>query len=443
MINCQLFMNPIQYYIDQYQKARPWDLPAFAFEVKDKAMEKLSGTSIPLAKKDEEYLYTPIASFLEQQLPSYRPSAGDFTLSLITDLLNSDIPTIDSYSIVITNGYYLSNEPIHKLPEGVIVGSFVSMIKQFDDIYHHFFTNYELSDDILVNLNAMLCGDGFFLYVPAGVKPSKPIQIINVFDRKPQTLIQPRNLIMMEPGSSAEVLVCDYTLSDGSYLCNDVTEVVLNKSAMLDLVRLQKVNDATRIMTHTFVKQQASSKMRTHYISLGGNSVRNSLTVTLAEKKAEHIVEGLTLTKQTGHTDHQILIRHASPDCHSNQLFKQILAGTSTGAFTGRIVVDKDAQKTLAYQRSSNILLHPKAKMNIRPQLEIYADDVKCSHGATVGQLDADALFYLRSRGISEAEAKKMLLQAFAGEVIDHICEPFRKSVTQLVEQEMEEIFKE
>ena len=175
--------------------------------------------------------------------------------------------------------------------------------------------------------------------------------------------------------------------------------------------------------------------MKTHLVALGGGNIRNRFDVCLNGEKAEHSVLGLSKTQQTEHVENDVLIVHASPDCQSNQLFKQILSDSSTGAFAGRIVVDKNSQKTIAFQRSSNILLHPKAKMDIRPVLEIYADDVKCSHGATVGQLDAEALFYLRSRGISEAEATKMLLQAFAREVIDSIsCAPFRESILRMID---------
>ncbi len=440
MVNV-LIMNFIEYYINQYQKARPWDLPDFVFDIKDRAMEKLSTMSFP-SSKDEAYRYTNVAQALEKEMTIYRPSNKDFGTEKIKKILNSDIPEIDSYSIALNNGYHLHNEPIHKLPGGVILGSFVSVVKQFESIYRDFASKYEPSDDVLVNLNTMLSGDGFFVFVPAGFKPAKPIQITSLFDGSNGALIQPHNLIIMEPGSSADVFVCDYTLSDGSFVCNDVTEVVLGKSASLNLVRMQKANDATSLITHTIVRQSASSRMKTHYLSLSGASIRNNLTVTLAGKHAEHTAKGLSFTRKTEHADNQILIIHASPDCHSNQLFKHILSDTSTGVFTGRIVVAKDAQKTLAYQRSSNILLDPKAKMNIRPQLEIYADDVKCSHGATVGQLDAEALFYLRSRGIGEIEAKKLLLQAFAGEILEDIeCELLKKEMMKTVEQKMKDNF--
>jgi Fe-S cluster assembly protein SufD len=428
-------MNFVQYYIDQYQKARSLDLPNFVFDIKDRAMERLANATFP-STKDEKYLYTKIAPVFEQELTMPRPSAGDFPLEIIRKMTHSDIPVIDSYSILICNGYHRHNDPIRQLPGGIIVGSLFGMIRQFDHVYRDFFNHDELSDDVLVNLNTMLSGDGFFLFVPANAKPSKPIQITNLFDGHSDALIQPRNLVIMEAGSSADLLVSDFTLSDEPHVVNDVTEVALGKAATLEMVRLQKLNGNTRLITHTAVRQADSSRMKTHYVTLGGGMIRNSMKINLAGKNAEHIAGGLSLTQQNEHVDHDMLMVHESPECQSDQLFKHILSDTSTGAFTGRIVVAKGARKTVAYQRSSNILLHPKAKMNIRPQLEIDADDVKCGHGATVGQLDHDALFYLRSRGISETGAKKILLFAFAREALDHIsCDVFRESVLRLIDR--------
>jgi len=339
-----------------------------------------------------------------------------------------DRTVLRSYDLTVL--HHENDNLVHHLSDGIVLGSFSGMIKQFGHLYRNFFDQYGFSDDAIADQDTMSGSDGFFLYIPANTKPSQPIRIANLFDGRNETSIRPRNVVIMEAGSSAELLAGDFTLSGNPCSCNDVTEVALGEAATLNMVRMQKVNGATRLITTTTVWQTASSRMKTHYISLGEGNIRNSMKVKLAGKNAGHDVSGLSMTQQTGHIDNDVLIEHASPDCQSNQLFKHILSDASTGVFTGRIVVCKDAQKTSAYQRSSNILLHPKAKMKIRPQLEIYADDVKCSHGATVGQLDAEALFYLRSRGISEVEAKQMLLNAFANEVINGIsCESFRENI--------------
>ena len=324
-------------------------------------------------------------------------------------LLHSDIPVIDSYSMLFHNGFQAPDHQSRQLPEGVIVDSMA---------------------------NVKLAGNGFYVFVPAGIQLSQPIQIINLFDGHNDTSIQSRNLVVMESESSAELFISDCSFSDEALNVEDATEVILGDAANLEMVRIQKMNNNTQLTTDTIVQQAASSRMKSNYITLGGENINNSMKVKLNGKQAEHNATGLSLTQQTEKVNNDMLIVHASPDCQSKQLFKNILSDQSSGAYTGRIVVNKDAQKTMAYQRSNNILLHPKAKMNIRPQLEIYADDVKCSHGATVGQLDAEALFYLRSRGIDENEAKKMLLCAFAHEVLDNISSSsYRENILRLTEQ--------
>jgi Fe-S cluster assembly protein SufD len=308
------------------------------------------------------------------------------------------------------------------------------MFRQFGHVFVHFFENYGFPD----MANAMPGNSGgFLLFIPANVRQSKPIQITNIIDERHVGSKPVRNFVFMEAGSSAELLTGVYALSGEPCSYSDITEVALGEAATLDMVCLQKLNGNTRMTSSVIVHQAASSRMKTHYVTFGGQNVSNRLNVRLSGEKAEHAAYGFSVTQQTEHVGNEVLMIHASADCQSNQLFKHILSNTSTGAFTGRIVVEKGAQKTAAYQRSSNILLHPKAKMNICPQLEIYADDVKCSHGATVGQLDAEALFYLRSRGIGEEEAKKMLLQAFASEAINSIsCAPFKESILQLAGME-------
>ena len=327
------------------------------------------------------------------------------------------------YNIQFQNGFYKNNDTIQSLPESIIWGS----IKQTPNILSNY--NFETP----INLKTTPDSDGFFIFVPANTKPSKPIQITCMIDKSCAKSINLRNLFIIEAGSSMELIIAYKSYSGKPCICNDVTEIALGEAATLEFVRVQEINDTTRLTSVTTVNQAACSQMKTHYVNLSGSFIQNQLKVKLNDENAVHFAYGLSLTQQNEHVDNDIHIVHASPDCRSNQLFKHILSDTSTGVFTGRIVVDKGAKKTAAFQRSSNILLHPKAKMKIRPQLEIYADDVKCSHGATVGQLDAEALFYLRSRGVSEIEAKNVLLQAFANEIIDNIsCEQFRNGLCEI-----------
>ena len=331
------------------------------------------------------------------------------SLDIFSRMLQSEIPVIDSYRVLIHNGHFVRNNQPNHLPDNIIVDCAAS---------------------------AQIGDNGFYMYVPAHTKLSKPVQIINLFDKDCEATTQTRNLVIIETGSAAELLIDDFTFSGAHGTCNDITEISLGETANLEMVRLQKLNSVTMLNTETIIEQATLSRMKTYFITLGGRKIHNRLKVKLCGKMAEHLANGLSLTEQTENVSNDIRIVHASPDCQSTQLFKNILSDKSTGAYSGRIVVEKNAQKTIAYQRNCNILLHPKSKINICPQLEIYADDVQCSHGATVGQLDAEALFYLRSRGISESEAKNMLLHAFACEALDSIsCMSLKDSILRLIEQ--------
>ncbi|MDR0815532.1 MAG: Fe-S cluster assembly protein SufD [Bacteroidales bacterium] len=282
-------------------------------------------------------------------------------------------------------------------------------------------------------MNMIQDSEGFSIRIPAKTQAKEPVYI----QARMSADSPSRNRIVVETGSSADVVI-NYLSEEVNIRVDELTEVRLEENASLNIVLLQRLNPSTHLKTHTIVNQAADSMMKIHYIVLSGESIDNRLQVNLTGKNAEHIAHGLTFTEGTEHTGNHVQIVHAAPECRSNQLFKHILSGTSTGNFIGKIIVNKDAQKTTAYQRSSNILLNNKAKMDIQPQLEIYADDVKCSHGATVGQLDSEALFYLQTRGIDKQDAEKILLRAFAEETLDNInIENVKNEVIQYVNQKL------
>ena len=268
--------------------------------------------------------------------------------------------------------------------------------------------------------------------IDAGEKLYKPMQINCFLEEADDDHVKFRHSIIMEEGSAAEVMINYFNFSEEPRTIEDTMEIRVGEGASLEVVRMQIVNLSTRSTTLTTVQQAAGSSMSSHYVSLAGCNVTNSLKVNLCGEKATHQASGLSFTQQNEHTGNDIQINHIAHNCTSNQLFKHVLSDSSTGAFAGRITVNKDAPKTVAYQKSANILLDARAKMNIQPQLEIYADDVKCSHGATIGKLNEEALFYILTRGIGEKEAKKILLQAFAEEALNSIsCVSFRENIRQ------------
>jgi Fe-S cluster assembly protein SufD len=249
---------------------------------------------------------------------------------------------------------------------------------------------------------------------------------------------QHRNLIIVEKNAEFSIIICDHTLSPQKFLTNAVTEIFVGENSHFDIIRVQNEHNNACKITNTFIHQEKNSVASSNNMTLHGGLVRNSTYHYLGGEGAESYSYGLFLADKWQHVDNFVNVDHAFPHCTSNQLFKGVLDDMSTGAFNGRILVRPDAQGTLAYQRNNNILLTDDAKMDTKPQLEIYADDVKCSHGATIGQLNGDALFYLQSRGINKHEARLMLMFGFAHEVIQNIkIEPLRERMDNLVMQRL------
>jgi Fe-S cluster assembly protein SufD len=318
------------------------------------------------------------------------------------------------------------------------MGSLKAASEQYPELVNAHLGKQAPVGDSYIALNTAFSRDGFFLYAPKGATMDKPIQIINVFLSDEELMVQQRNLIILEPGSDVKIVVCDHTLSPQKFLSNSVTEVEVGENAFFDYFNVQNEHNEAVHVSHTYIHQQANSNARSMVITLHGGIIRNNLKINLDGQGADAHAFGLYLTDTKQHVDNFVFIDHAKPHCTSNELFKGVLDDQSTGAFTGRILVERDSQKTLAYQKNSNLLLTNEARMNSKPQLEIYADDVKCSHGATVGQLDEEALFYLRSRGIPETEARLMLMYAFAIEILDEIkIEPLKLRMQELIEKRL------
>ncbi|MDP4209492.1 MAG: Fe-S cluster assembly protein SufD [Bacteroidota bacterium] len=409
--------------------------PDFLVKLREDAMQHFIQKGFP-GKKDESYKYTYLEPYFNNGYNKYlSPKNIQFD---VNEIFHCDVPKLDTHVILLVNGFYFdAANPLKTLPGDVIVGSFAQAVKEYPELVAKYLGKYT-SGDSFVALNTAFSRDGIFLYVPKGKVVEKPIQVINVLISDEELMVQHRNLVILEPNSQARVVVCDHTLSPNKFLTNAVTEVYLGENATFDHFKVQNEHNDSVQVSHTYFYQDKASSLRTSTITLHGGLVRNNLNIKLDGEGAECHAFGLFVTDQAQHVDNSVFVDHAKPNCTSNQLFKGILDDQSNGAFAGRILVDRDSQKTAAYQRNSNILLSDEAKMDSKPQLEIYADDVKCSHGATVGQLDEDALFYLRARGISEREAKLMLMYAFAYEIIDEIkIEPLHVRMADLIERRL------
>jgi len=401
------------------------------------AMKQFTELGIP-DRKNEAYRYTNLEPWFNADYKSYFvPGKEDFKAA---ENFNCEITELDSFDLVLLNGFPRKNNGGPEgLPAGVWVGSLAEASEKYADIVKTHYGKYaQNGSDGLIPLNTALASDGIFVYVPEGVTLTKPIQIINLVHSDRDIFVQHRNLIVVEGNAEVPMIVCDHALSPQKFLTNAVTEIYVGENARFDIIRIQNEHNNAAKLTHTFIHQEKNSNAVSNNITLHGGLVRNSTYHYLNGEGSDCNALGLYLTDRWQHVDNYVNIEHAWPNCTSNQLFKGVLDDFASGTFNGRILVNKKAQKTLAYQKNNSILLTDDARMDTKPQLEIYADDVKCSHGATVGQLDEDAMFYLRSRGINKEEARLMLMFGFAHEIIENIrTKALRERIDELVLQRL------
>ena len=387
---------------------------------REAAINSFCETGVP-TKKNETYRYTNLDTFFNHDYKSYFiPDESDF---IKAEEFRCDVSALDTHGVVLLNGFYPTiNGKLRELPGGIWIGSLNEAAKKFGGkIEKHYGKYVNGNSDSLVHLNTALASDGVFIYVPAGAVLKRPVQVVNLVQSEEDMFNQHRNLIIVEDNADFTLITCDHTLSPQKFLTNAVTEVYVGENARFDIMRVQNEHNNACKITHTFIHQEKNSYVSSNNITLHGGLVRNSTHHYLGGEGAESNSYGLFLADKWQHVDNYVNVNHAFPNGTSNQLFKGVLDDMATGAFNGRIYVHKDAQGTTAYQKNNNILLTDDAKMDTKPQLEIYADDVKCSHGATVGRLNDDALFYMQSRGINKREALLMLMFGFAHEVIRNI----------------------
>jgi Fe-S cluster assembly protein SufD len=358
----------------------------------------------------------------------------------IEKIFSCDVYELDTYSITLLNGWYVyKNAPLTSLSNGTIIGSLSKAMEAYPELVEKYLGKLaDMNQPGLAALNTAFWQDGMFIYVPEGVEVEKPIQLINIVNSPDPLILHPRHLVIQEKNSKLTLVHCDHSLTHNISFTNSLAETYIAEGAELEFYKIQNKGHNAGVVNSIYFNQKYKSKLTSHALVLNGGFTKNIIHVTLAEKQATAQLNGLYLVDSNQHIDNQIFVDHAAPDCLSEQLYKGILDDESTAVFSGKIMVRRDAQKTLAYQNNKNILLTDEAKANTQPQLEIYADDVKCSHGATVGQLDPEALFYLRTRGLCERSARMLLLYAFAGEVIRRITiEPLRERIDHLVEKRL------
>lgn len=357
------------------------------------------------------------------------------------EVFSCDVPGIHSYLyFVVNDAFYPVNDARNSvLPKGVIIGSLKEVANTHPELIKDYFGKLSTQkNDGLVAFNGAFAQDGFFMYVPKNVVMDKPVQLVNIMRSDVDFMANSHNLVILEEGAKAQLLVCDHTVDDVRFLSNRVTEVFVAQNASYEHYKLENTHVKTTNLSTLLIDQQASSNVLANVITLHNGLTRNTIEIDLDGEHCETLLCGMVIGDKKQQVDNFTSIIHNKPNCNSRELFKYVLDDMSRGGFTGKLYVAKDAQKTAAFQTNRNILLSKTAKMRTKPQLEIYADDVKCSHGATIGSLDETAKFYMQSRGISEAEARLLLMFAFTNDVIEHIQIPaLQDRMKMLVEKRL------
>lgn len=431
-------MQSEQQYIDLYAQCRDQICTHSAEPlnaVRDEAFAHFKALGFP-TRKVERYKYSDIS---EMFAPDYGVNVNRLAIPVNPyDAFKCDVPNLStSLYFVVNDSFYNQALPKSQLPEGVVVDSLASFAAARPDIVaQHYARLASTADDAVTALNTMLAQDGLVVYVPRNTVVDRAVQVINILRSDVDLMVNRRVLIIMEPGAEAKLLFCDHAADDHRFLTTQVIEAFVGENAKLDLYCLEETHYKNTRVSNVYIEQQANSCVNHNVITLHNGSTRNRLDLVFKGEGAECFANGCVIADKSQHVDNNTLIDHQVPHCTSHELYKYVLGDEATGAFAGRVLVRHGAQKTTSDEVNQNLCTTTKARMYTQPMLEIYADDVKCSHGSTVGQLNDTALFYMRQRGISEREAKLLLQFAFINEVVDAIAlEPLRDRLRHLVEK--------
>ena len=431
-----------QQYIELYEQARRIIMdhaPETMNAVRDQAFEDFRRQGFP-SRKVERYKYTDIDQLFA---PDYGVNLSRLQIPVDPyQAFRCDVPNLStSLFFVVNDSFYNDIKPKGHLPEGVIIDS---MCNHPDIVAQYYAKLAKTDEDAITALNTMLAQDGMLVYVPKNVKVDRAIQVINILKATPQNaqrqvpdlMVNRRVLIVLEEGAEIKMLFCDHAADDRHFLATQVIEAYVGDNASLDLYCLEETHYKNVRLSNVYIDQQRDSRVNHNVITLHNGVTRNKLDLTFSGEGATCNCYGCVITDKQQHVDNNTLITHKVPHCTSNELYKYVLDDKSTGAFAGRVLVEPGAQKTNSQMTNQNLTATREARMFTQPMLEIYADDVKCAHGSTVGQLNDAALFYMRQRGISLSEAKMLLQNAFINEVIDKMqLEPLRDRLHHLVEK--------
>lgn len=403
--------------------------------VRDEAFENFKRLGFP-TKKVERYKYTDIPSLFE---PDYGLNINRLEIPVDPyKAFKCDVPNLStSLYFVVNDSFYDKALPKKELPEGVIVDSLARIAAEKPELISRYYAKIaKTEEDGITALNTMLAQDGLLIYVPKGTVVDRAIQVINILRSDVDLMVNRRVLIIVEDRAEIKLLFCDHAADDRRFLATQVIEAYVGENAGLDLYCLEETHAKNVRVSNVFISQQANSRVNHNVITLHNGTTRNRTDLAFEGEGAECNLAGCVIADKDQHVDNNTLIDHKVGHCTSNELYKYVLDENAVGAFAGKVLVRHGAQHTTSQETNQNLCTTKTARMFTQPMLEIYADDVKCAHGSTVGQLNDAALFYMQQRGISKKEAKLLLEFAFINEVIDHMkLEPLRDRLHYLVEK--------
>ena len=400
-------------------------------EIRSKAFQNFEKLGFP-SKKIEAWKYTSLNAVLREDYCLFPNKKKTVTLPQVKDYFIHDI---DTYKVVFVDGKYSSflSETTHDNFDVCLMSSALAKPKYKPIIENYF--NKVAKQDHLTSLNTAFVKEGAYIHIPRNTEVEKPIQIINFTTGTEDAIMtQPRNLIVVEQNAHVQIIERHQSLTQNAALTNVVTEIFADRYATVDYYKIQNDHTSASLVDNTFIEQQSESTVAVHTFSFGGKVTRNNLNFYQMGKHINSTLKGITIIEGKQHVDHHTLVHHTAPNCESHQDYKGIFNERAVGVFNGKVVVEKDAQKTNAYQQNNNVLVSDRSTINAKPQLEIFADDVKCSHGCTTGQLDEQALFYMQQRGIPKKEARALLMYAFANTVLESVKIPeVKERITKLI----------
>jgi Fe-S cluster assembly protein SufD len=408
------------------------DVNADLHDIRTSAIKNFENKGFP-TKKEEAWKYTSLNAILKNDFSVFPKKENAIEFKEVKKFFLNDV---DTYKVIFIDGVFSSflSSTTHDGLDVCLMSSALNKPK-YKMIIDTFFNQIASKEESLTTLNTAFANEGAYINVPKSKVVEKPIEIIYFSTGNEAALmVQPRNLIVVGENAHVQIIERHQSLNENPVLTNSVTEIFAQKRAIVDYYKVQNDVQSANLIDNTYIAQKQESRVAVHTFSFGGNITRNNLNFYHQGERIDSTLKGVTIIGDKQHVDHYTLVQHATPNCESHQNYKTILDGSATGVFNGKIFVEKEAQKTDAFQQNNNILLSDKATINAKPQLEIFADDVKCSHGCTIGQLDESAMFYMQQRGIPKKEAKALLMYAFTSEVTSSIKIPeLRTKIAKII----------